>query len=145
MDELHELVMAEAAKGVAPMPGALGLLDALGAAGTPLALVSNSSREFVELTLASAGVRDRFAVVLCADDVEHPKPAPDIYLATCAALAVEPERAVGLEDSATGVAALKAAGMFAIGVPSLPGMALEQADLVVASLGEPAVRSALGL
>ena len=145
MDELHELVMAEAARGVEPMPGALELLDALAAAGTPLALVSNSVRSFVELTLGAAGVRDRFAVVLCADDVSAPKPAPDLYLAACAALGVAPDRSVGLEDSATGVAALKAAGLLAIGVPSLPGVALEQADLVAPSLADRRVHAALGL
>ena len=50
-DELHDLVMEEAARGVAPLPGAVELVDALRAAGTPLALVSNSAREFVELAL----------------------------------------------------------------------------------------------
>jgi HAD superfamily hydrolase (TIGR01509 family) len=145
MDELHDLVMAEAAKGVEPMPGALELLEALSAAGTPMALVSNSARAFVELTLGSAGVRDRFAAVLSAEDVAQPKPAPDLYLAACAALGVQPADAVGLEDSETGVAALKAAGLLAIGVPSLPGVALEQADLVAPSLADPRVRRALGL
>jgi beta-phosphoglucomutase-like phosphatase (HAD superfamily) len=82
---------------------------------------------------------------VCAQDVVHPKPAPDLYLAACAALRVEPARTTGLEDSVTGVAALKAAGLFAIGVPSLPGVVLEQADLVAPSLADPAVHRALGL
>ncbi|MDX6641514.1 MAG: hypothetical protein QOF12_2525 [Solirubrobacteraceae bacterium] len=145
MDELEDLVMAEAARGIEPMPGAVELVDALRAAGTPLAVVTNATRAFVELTLASAAIRDRFEVVVCAQDVVHPKPAPDLYLAACAALRVEPARAAGLEDSVTGVAALKAAGLFAIGVPSLPGVVLEQADLVAPSLADPAVHRALGL
>jgi HAD superfamily hydrolase (TIGR01509 family) len=145
MDELHELVMEEAARGVEPMPGALELLDELHAAGVPLALVSNSVRDFVELTLGGAGVRERFAVVLSSDDVEHPKPAPDLYLAACARLGTAPERTAGLEDSPTGVAALRAAGLTAIGVPSLPGIDLGAADLVAPSLADPAVRRALGL
>lgn len=145
MDELHELVMAEAGRGVEPMPGALALVEELRAAGRPLALVSNSARELVELTLATAAVRDRFDVVLCAQDVERPKPAPDLYLEACARLGADPRRCAGLEDSATGVAALKAAGLLAIGVPSVPGVQLEDADLVVRSLEHPAVRRALGL
>jgi HAD superfamily hydrolase (TIGR01509 family) len=145
MDELHELVMAEAAQGVEPMPGAIALVDELRAAGRPLALVSNSAREFVELTLTAAGVRDRFDAVLCAQDVAHPKPAPDLYLAACRQLRADPRRCAGLEDSATGVAALKAAGLLAIGVPSVPGVDLAEADLVAASLEAPEVRRALGL
>ncbi|HZE06915.1 MAG TPA: HAD family phosphatase, partial [Solirubrobacteraceae bacterium] len=52
MDELHELVMEEALAGVPPRPGAGELLDALGAAGVPLALASNSALSFVERTLS---------------------------------------------------------------------------------------------
>lgn len=143
-EELHELVMAELPKGVKPMPGALELVDALRAAGTPVALVSNSARDFVELALRTAGVAPRFDAVLTRDDVEHGKPAPDLYLRACKALAADPARSVGLEDTMTGIAALRAAGLFAIGVPSFPGVELD-ADLVAASLADPAVREAVGL
>ncbi|HEU0023239.1 MAG TPA: HAD family phosphatase, partial [Thermoleophilaceae bacterium] len=75
MDELHELVMDEALKGVPPRPGAIELLNALAATGVPLGLASNSSREFVERTLERAGLLDgRFQCVVTADDVAEPKP-----------------------------------------------------------------------
>lgn len=144
-EELHELVMAELPKGVDPMPGAFELVDALRERGTPVALVSNSARDFVELALATAGVGPRFDVVLTRDDVTEGKPAPDLYLAACAALGVAPGEAVGLEDTATGIAALKAAGMTAVGVPSFPGVTLEDADLVAPSLEDPSVRRIVGL
>lgn len=144
-EELHELVMAELPRGVPPMPGALELVSELRENGTPMALVSNSARDFVELALRTAAVQDLFAVVLTRDDVEHGKPAPDLYLAACERLAVAPATAVGLEDTATGIAAVKAAGMTAIGVPSFPGVTLEQADLVATSLADAAVRRKLGL
>jgi beta-phosphoglucomutase-like phosphatase (HAD superfamily) len=51
---------------------------------------------------------------------------------------------VALEDSPTGVAAARAAGLYVIGVPSLEGVVLD-ADLVVASLEDEAVRRALAL
>jgi HAD superfamily hydrolase (TIGR01509 family) len=145
MDELHDLVMEEAARGVEPMPGALELAAALREGGTPLALASNSVHDFVALTLEVAGAGDLFDAVHTAQDVAAPKPAPDLYLAACAALGVAPERAAGLEDTATGIAALRAAGMFAIGVPSLDGVVLDDADLVAPSLQDPAVHRALGL
>ena len=72
----------------------------------PVGLASNSSREFVERALSVAELANgHFDVVVSADDVERPKPAPDLYLAACAALGAAPERAAALEDSPPGVAA----------------------------------------
>ena len=146
MEELHGLVMAEALAGVEPRPGALELLERLVKAGVPVAVASNSQREFVQRTLSGAGLLDgRFETVVSVEDVEHPKPAPDIYLEACRRLGAEPERCAALEDSATGVAAAKAAGMYVIGVPYFAGGELSGGDLLVDSLADPAVAAALGL
>ncbi len=147
MDELHELVMEEALKGVAPRPGALGLLQRLTEAGVPLALASNSEPAFVERTLSGAGLLPDgpFAVLVTAADVAHPKPAPDIYLQACRRLRVEPSQAVALEDSPIGVAAAAAAGMFVIGVPYFAGSDIPGASLLAGSLADRAVARALGL
>lgn len=147
MDELLELVMEEALLGVAPRPGALELLARLTDAGVPLAVASNSEREFVERTLSGAELlRDGpFAAIVSANDVEHPKPAPDIYLEACRRLGSEPSDAVALEDSPIGVASAAAAGMFVIGVPYFAGTDIPGASLLVDSLADPAVARALGL
>ena len=145
MAELHELVMACLLDGVEPMPGAVALLDALAGAGRPVALATNSRRDFVARALEVSGLSGRFEVVLSAQDVERPKPAPDIYLAACAALGETPQRCAGLEDTQTGISALHAAGLYAIGVPSLGGVDLDGADLVARSLADPVVYAALGL
>jgi beta-phosphoglucomutase-like phosphatase (HAD superfamily) len=146
MDELHELVMGEALAGVASRPGALELLARLIDAGVPVAVASNSQREFVERTLSGAGLLDgRFETVVSAEDVLHPKPAPDIYLEACRRLGARPEECAALEDSPTGVAAAAAAGMYVIGVPYFSGSALPGSDLLVESLADPDVARALGL
>jgi HAD superfamily hydrolase (TIGR01509 family) len=147
MDELHELVMEEALQGVAPRPGALELIARLTDAGVPLALASNSEPQFVERVLSGAGLLDGgpFATVVTAADIEHPKPAPDIYLEACRRLGVEPAAAVALEDSPIGVAAAAAAGMFVIGVPYFAGSEIPGASLLVDSLADRAVARALGL
>ncbi|MDX3234781.1 HAD-IA family hydrolase [Streptomyces sp. ME03-5709C] len=123
-----------------PRPGALELLDELARHGIPLALVSASPREVVDLVLAVLG-RERFAVSLTADDTPRTKPAPDPYLAAARALGVEPAACVAVEDTPTGVASAEAAGCRVLAVPSLapiapgPGRAvlgsLEQADAFV--------------
>jgi HAD superfamily hydrolase (TIGR01509 family) len=147
MDELHELVMEEALQGVAPRPGALALLERLTDAAIPMAVASNSERAFLERTLGGAGLLDGgpFAAIVSANEIEHPKPAPDIYLEACARLGVAPGDAVALEDSPIGVASAAAAGMFVIAVPYFAGTAVAGASMQADSLGDVAVAQALGL
>jgi HAD superfamily hydrolase (TIGR01509 family) len=75
----------------------------------------------------------RFDVIVSGEEARA-KPAPDLYLLACARLGVEPQTAVALEDSPTGVRAARAAGLTCIGVPSDPRHPLDEADHVVASL-----------
>lgn len=147
--ELHDLVMEEVLEPIAPRPGALELLGLLGAAGVPLGLASNSSRQFVDRVLTGAGLlgdASPFGVVVTSDDVANPKPAPDLYLAACAALGVDPARCAGLEDSAPGATAAVAAGLWVIGVPYLPGGDMPDGIALRAdSLADLAVLQALGV
>ena len=147
MDELLELVMEEALQGVAPRPGALELIARLSDAGVPMAVASNSEPQFVERVLSGARLLagGPFATVVTVADVEHGKPAPDIYLEACRRLDVEPASAVALEDSPIGVAAAAAAGMFVIGVPYFAGSDIPGASLLVESLADRDVARALGL
>jgi HAD superfamily hydrolase (TIGR01509 family) len=143
--ELQELVMEEVLRGAPPMPGAPELVAELRALGVPVGLASNSLREFVDRALRFAGLQGAFDVTLAGDEVASPKPAPDIYLGVAERLGVAPAACVALEDSHTGVAAARAAGMLVIGVPSFPGVELREADLVAESLLDPRVRETLGL
>jgi HAD superfamily hydrolase (TIGR01509 family) len=144
--ELEELVMEEALAGVPPRPGSRNLLEALLDAGTKVGLASNSSRIFVERTLEVSGIRaSSFAVLITADDVAHPKPAPDIYLAACSGLDADPTRSAALEDSQPGISSARAAGLFVIGVPYFEDQTLEGASLMAPSLADPRVGAALGL
>ncbi len=135
IEELNELVVAELDHGVEAMVGARELLHALKERGTPLGLVSNSPLVFVRRSLEIAGFDDPFDVVLSAHEVAAPKPAPDPYLEACRRLGVRAGPSViALEDSPTGVAAARAAGLTVIGVPSLEGIALEEAHHIAESL-----------
>jgi len=146
MEDLHELVMEELLAGVPPRPGALELLAAVRSAGIPVGLASNSPRAFVDRALAAAQLTNgHFDVVLSAEDVVRPKPAPDLYLAACAALGVAPERAAALEDSPPGVASARAAGMFVIAVPYFPDTEIDGASLAAGSLADASVAAALGV
>jgi HAD superfamily hydrolase (TIGR01509 family) len=137
---LAGLVWEQLAAGAPPMPGAREIAAALRCRGIPIAVASNSPRHFVDTALGSAGLLDIFEVIVSSDDVDNAKPAPDLYLAACARLAAEPRRSVAFEDSRTGVASARAANMFVIGVPSVPGTALE-ADATYDSLAHPELRT----
>ena len=144
--ELRQLVHAELeGTGVEPMPGAVELIGALRDAGVPIGLATNSGREFATRALRAAGIYDYFDAIVSAEDVDRPKPAPDVYLAAAAAVGAEPAACVALEDSETGVAAARAAGMTVVGVPSFPGIDLGAAQLVVPSLADSRVWDLLGL
>jgi HAD superfamily hydrolase (TIGR01509 family) len=137
VDHLLELVEEQLLRGVAPMPGVVSLLDAIGDR-VPIAVASNSSRRFLDVSLAGSGLHSRFEVTVSADDVEHHKPHPELYLEAFARLGADPARSVALEDSATGIASARASGAFVITVPSLPG-GDHDGDFVTASLDDPAV------
>lgn len=135
IEELDELVVAELDHGVEAMVGARDLLETLKAQGTPIGLVSNSPLAFVVRSLEIVGFEDTFDAVVSAHEVAAPKPAPDPYLEACRRLGVEPgPDVVALEDSPTGVAAARAAGLTVIGVPSVDGVELAEAHHIAASL-----------
>jgi HAD superfamily hydrolase (TIGR01509 family) len=145
MDELNDLVLAELEGGVDPMVGALELIELLRPEGVPLGLVSNSPRRFILRSHEVAATGLPFDCVVSGHEVPEAKPAPDAYLEACLQLEVEPGRnVVALEDSPSGVAAARAAGLFVIGIPSVPGVELD-ADLVAASLEHESVLERLGI
>ena len=93
-----------------------------------------------------AGTGSPFDAVISGHEVPEAKPAPDAYLEGCRQLGVEPgKRVIALEDSPSGVTAAVSAGLFVIGIPSVPGIELEHADLVATSLEDEAVLHALGV
>jgi alpha,alpha-trehalose phosphorylase len=77
-----------------------------------LASASRSAKEVVE----SLGVAALFDVIVDAAVVVHPKPHPEIFQRAAAALGVHPATCLGIEDAQAGVAAIKSAGMSALGV-----------------------------
>lgn len=143
--ELDVIVMEELENGVEPMPGAVEVLEAVGTLGLPRGLVSNSPRAFIEVALSKAGLGHHFDVTLSAHEVAAPKPAPDPYIEACAQLGVEPAEVIALEDSPTGVAAARAAGLTVIGIPSVPGVTLDEAHHVARTLRDPLVAELLGI
>jgi HAD superfamily hydrolase (TIGR01509 family) len=112
----------------------------------PMAVASNAPRRVLLSVLERLGVTSYFRVVVSADDVESPKPAPDAYLEACASLEAEPSECFAIEDSEVGAKSAHAAGMSVIRVMAHPGTFSPRQDravLSVTSLIDPRVASLL--
>jgi beta-phosphoglucomutase len=114
------------------LPGAVDALAAVRAAGLKIGLASVSKNAFTVLDML--GIRDRFDVVVDAARIMHSKPHPEIFLTAAAQLGVAPADCLGVEDAVAGVASIKSAGMYALGVGD-PAV-LTQADRVIPGLDQ---------
>jgi HAD superfamily hydrolase (TIGR01509 family) len=132
--EMVEIMHGELRGEVAGRPGAVELVARL-RGRTRLGLASNSPRLLVDTALATAGLVGAFDAIVTSDDVEHAKPAPDLYLLACERLDVSPGEALALEDSPSGIAA-KTAGLACIAIPQFAETDVSAADRVIDSLEE---------
>ena len=114
-DQLFDRILEEK---LAPMPGLLDLLQALESAGIPKAIATSSRRCFVNRIVEQTGLVGRFQFVLAAEDVQHGKPHPEIYLTAASRFCLPSARVMVLEDSENGCRAAVAAGTFAVAVPA---------------------------
>jgi HAD superfamily hydrolase (TIGR01509 family) len=110
------------------------------AATVPVAVASSAHRAVIDAALETTGLAGLFEVVVSSDEVEHGKPAPDVYLETARRLGRAPASCLVVEDSLNGVKAAKAAGMTVVLVPNVsvppaPG-ATELADVVLPRLAD---------
>jgi HAD superfamily hydrolase (TIGR01509 family) len=104
-------------EGLPLLPGAVDTVRGM-AARWPLAVASSSPPMLIGLVLETAGIADCFRAVVSSEEVARGKPAPDVYLAAAARLAVVPTGCVAVEDSANGLRSAAAAGMAVIAVPN---------------------------
>jgi HAD superfamily hydrolase (TIGR01509 family) len=139
--EVKERFNAEVDTAVHPTPGLFALLDRLGRRGLPSAVATSSGRSYADRLLTRHGLADRFAFVLASEDVTRGKPDPEIYLKAADRFGEPASAILVLEDSPAGLAAARAAGTFAVGIPHdhSPAEALRSADLIVPRLDDPAL------
>jgi mannitol-1-/sugar-/sorbitol-6-/2-deoxyglucose-6-phosphatase len=117
--------------------GAARAIDYVEGLGLRLALASSSPMRLIRAVLSVGGLADRFEVVLSAEDEEHGKPDPAVYLSAARALGVASERCLAVEDSINGVRSAKTAAMVCVAIPA-SGVTegFEGADLVLGSIEE---------
>ena len=132
-----------AAKGLPKRPGLDELLEELARRDLPAVLATSTGRATALRYLELARVNRYFKGAVCGDEVEHGKPAPDIFLRAAALAGAAPGQCMVLEDSPNGLRAGAAAGCRAVMVPDLDPATPELAALAAAVV--PSLREAIPL
>ena len=82
----------------------------------PMSVATGGTRSLCSKTLSALGLLDYFQAMVTADDVQHGKPAPDIFLEAARRMNVPPKLCCAFEDAELGLASANAAGMLAIDI-----------------------------
>ena len=127
-DRKEAAFRASLADSVAPLAGALALLDWADAEGVGCAVVTNAPRANAEAMLAAAGLAGRFATLVIGDEIARSKPDPLPYREAMRRLGATPSRSVAFEDSRSGLRAARAAGAHVFGMAT----GLAPAELMMA-------------
>lgn len=113
-----------------PNPEAVPTILALAERGNRQVAVSNSARGIVDANLTALGIARVLEFSVSLDDVAHGKPAPEPYALAATRLGLAPHRILAVEDSDTGLASARAAGLRAIAyAPAVPTGAAAQATI----------------
>jgi putative hydrolase of the HAD superfamily len=132
----HQLTLIEAEE---LRPGIADYVDAADRLGLKRAIVSSSSRRWIDMHLARLEREFGWHVIVTADhDRARAKPSPVMYFEALDRLAVDATEAIAFEDSPNGVRAAHGAGIFTVAVPNpvTRDYGLDEADLVLDSLAE---------
>jgi HAD superfamily hydrolase (TIGR01509 family) len=101
--------------GIKPIKGAKDFVKRLKTADAILAVASSSPLTEIEKSLTETGIYTDFAIITSGEEVEHSKPAPDVYLLAAKRLGITAKNCLAIEDSPNGSIAVKKAEMVGIG------------------------------
>lgn len=99
------------------LPGVQRAIQSLHEKNIPLAIASGSHYSIIHTVVDQLNIRSYFSIIHSAEEEEHGKPHPAIFLSTAKRFNVYPTECLVFEDSFNGVIAAKAARMKVIAVP----------------------------
>ncbi len=139
--ELRAYYVSQSAEGVKKlklMPGVQSLLDYARQNQIRVGIASSSPRKWLDEAAASKNILSQFDIIITADQVQHVKPDPEIFITAMNALKVKPEESIIFEDSQNGLKAAKTAGAFCVTIdgPYKEFFDYSASDLHLTSLAE---------
>lgn len=120
--------------GLEVKPGAEQALKQLRKAGCRIALATATPTDRAKEQLEQVGLLKYFDEITSAVQVEHGKPAPDVYLYACQKLKVAPEETFAVEDSPNGAMSAIGAGLKVIFIPDQTQPEPELSELIYACI-----------
>jgi len=132
-DQKEEILLKLLDQDAEPTKGVLNLIRELKRRGIRLAIGSSSTEKLVNYILNKLNITRMFDRVITAEDVQHSKPNPEIFLKAANQLGMNPSQCLVIEDSKLGVEAAKSGGMKCIGYynPHSGNQDLSKADAVI--------------
>lgn len=137
VDEYLDVLFKEknetfAREGIQPIRGVTDFIHSLKKAGYPIAVASSGKRSEIKEMLERFHLSDQFDAISSGWEVEHSKPAPDVFLNAARKLGVQPEHCIVIEDAPNGAIGAKAAGMYCLGFRNadFPMSDMKEADCV---------------
>ena len=101
--------------GITLNPGIEGVLETLAQRGTPMFVCTNTERVLADPCIDAIG-RQYFVDTITGDEVDNPKPAPEMYLEAARRVGAAPGECLVVEDSWNGMSAAAAAGCVVLGL-----------------------------
>jgi beta-phosphoglucomutase len=139
-ERVYALYLEVIAGRLRPLPGTDAFIAAARAGGWRLAVATSADRVKMEGNLREIGLPpDTFDACVTGEELEHKKPAPDIFLLAAHRIGVPARDCVVVEDAPNGVRAAKAAGARCLALTtsfSADALRAEGADWVAAGLHE---------
>jgi beta-phosphoglucomutase family hydrolase len=97
--------------------GLYEILERAKSLNIPRAIASSATLATINIVVDVLKIRDYFQTLTSGEEVEHGKPAPDVFLLAARRLGVLPQNCLVIEDTYNGIKAAKAAGMFCVAIP----------------------------
>jgi beta-phosphoglucomutase len=120
------------------LPGVRALIEDLHQHGVQLVLASSASKGTIARVFNRFGLAPYFTHIVSGEDFEESKPNPAIFLHAAEVSETPVSECIVIEDSANGVAAAKAAGIYCVGYASAhsAGQDIHIADLIIRDFSE---------
>ncbi len=106
---------------ISPREGFVEFIGWIKKAGLKYAIGTVTNRKLARYLLKQANISSEFNkhIIVTNDDIERPKPFPDVYIETAHRLGLQTKKQLVIEDSIIGLKAAKSAGCRAIALPTI--------------------------
>ena len=117
---------------IKPIDGLVPFLEELQNAGLPMSIATSGLPVNIDFLFEHLVIKKYFQSIIDASQITKGKPNPEIFLKAAQSIPADPLSCVAFEDSVSGIAAAKAAGMKVVALTTMQKRGfIQQADLII--------------